>query len=164
MEGAKLNPLNIYGASKAKADALLLQMAMPLVIRTAAFFAPFDTHNFAHHLVAKLRRGKTFLASSQHEVSPTYVPHLANVVLNLTIDGAHGIWHISNGEMLSWHAFAHELSAVCRLNMRHIGSASPDELGWIASRPRRSGLRSIDGQIAPKLGPALDAFVSNIAA
>ncbi len=163
-EGAILNPLNIYGESKAKADAVLLQLAMPLVIRTAAFFSPFDTHNFAHHLVATLRRGETFLASSEHEISPTYVPHLANAVLDLTIDGARGLWHISNGEMLSWHAFAHELSARCRLNMRHIGSASPDELGWVATRPRRSGLNSLHGQIAPKLGHALDAFVSNIAA
>lgn len=163
-EGAALNPLNIYGESKAKADALLLNMAMPLVIRTAAFFSPFDAHNFAHHLVATLRKGETFLASSDHEVSPTYVPHLANCVLDLTIDRARGLWHVSNGETLSWHKFAHEIGAICGLDRRQIGAASPEELGWLAKRPRRSGLQSVHGQITPSLGQALDAFVSNIAA
>ena len=163
-EGAVTSPLNVYGESKARADALLLQMDLPLVIRTAAFFSPFDPHNFAHHLVTTLRRGETFLASPAHQVSPTYVPHLANIVLDLTIDRAHGLWHISNGETLSWLDFAHEISAACKLDARHIGSASPEELGWIAKRPIQSGLQSIHGQIVPKLAHAFDAFASHMAA
>jgi dTDP-4-dehydrorhamnose reductase len=163
-ENAATRPLNVYGKSKAQADAMLLQMALPLVIRTAAFFSPFDPHNFAHHLVTTLRKGEAFLASPAHHVSPTYVPHLADVVLDLTIDRAQGLWHISNGETLSWHDFAHALTATCGLNARHIGSASPEELGWIAKRPLQSGLQSIHGQMAPRLGHAFDAFAQHMAA
>ena len=163
-EKAPMHPLNVYGESKALADNLLLQMATPLVIRTAAFFSPFDPHNFAHHLVRTLRQGATFLASSTHQVSPTYVPHLANIALDLTIDRAHGLWHISNGTTLSWFEFAHELSETCGLDSRHIGSASPEELGWVATRPANSGLQSIHGQLLPRLGNALDAFAKQIAA
>ena len=163
-EYAETSPLNVYGESKARADALLLQMAMPLVIRTAAFFSPFDPHNFAHQLVTTLKRGETFLASPDHQVSPTYVPHLANIVLDLTIDRAHGLWHISNGATLSWFEFAHEVSAACRLNSQLISSASPGELGWIATRPAQSGLQSVHGQIIPRLGHAFDAFAGHMAA
>lgn len=163
-ENAATRPLNVYGESKARADALLLQMSLPLVIRTAAFFSPFDPHNFAHNLVTALRRNATFLASPAHHVSPTYVPHLADIVLDLTVDRANGLWHISNGETLSWLDFAHELSAVCQLDPRHIGSASPEELGWVAKRPVQSGLQSIHGQIVPRLGNAFDAFAKHMAA
>lgn len=162
-EGAATRPLNVYGESKARADALLLAMDLPIVIRTAAFFSPFDPHNFAHHLVTTLRKGETFLASPAHQVSPTYVPHLANIVLDLTIDRARGLWHISNGETLSWLDFAHELSAACRLDSRLIGSASPEELGWIARRPVKSGLQSIHGQVVPRMEHAFDAFASHMA-
>jgi dTDP-4-dehydrorhamnose reductase len=157
-EYAETSPLNVYGESKARADALLLQMALPLVIRSAAFFSPFDPHNFAHQLVTTLRRHRTFLASPDHQVSPTYVPHLANIVLDLTIDRAHGLWHISNGATLSWFDFAVEVSAACRLDARQIKPASPDELGWIAPRPVHSGLQSVHGQVIPPLGHAFDAF------
>ncbi|MFN3619994.1 sugar nucleotide-binding protein [Sphingorhabdus sp.] len=163
-EGAATSPLNVYGESKALADAMLLQMAQPLVIRTAAFFSPFDPYNFAHHLVSTLRRGETFLASATHQVSPTYVPHLANIVLDLTIDRAHGLWHISNGSTLSWLEFGRELASVCRLDAQHIIAASPEELGWKATRPVQSGLHSMHGQIIPRLGPAFDAFVKHMAA
>ena len=158
------SPLNVYGESKALADARLLKMAFPLVIRTAAFFSPFDPHNFAHDLVTSLRQGETFLASSAHQISPTYVPHLANIVLDLTIDRAHGLWHVSNGATLSWLDFAHELSAICGLNKRFIGSASPEELGWVATRPTHSGLQSVHGQLLPRLGHAFDAFAARMAA
>jgi dTDP-4-dehydrorhamnose reductase len=163
-EGAATSPLNVYGASKAQADNALLRMSLPLVIRTAAFFSPFDPYNFAHSLISTLRRGKTFLASATHQVSPTYVPHLADIVLDLTIDRAHGLWHISNGATLSWHQFAQEITAVCGLDSRHIAEASPEELGWIATRPPQSGLQSIHGQIVPSLSAAFDAFAKNIAA
>lgn len=163
-ESAQTGPLNVYGESKALADAMLLQMATPLVVRTAAFFSPFDPHNFAHNLFSALRNGDTFLASSAHQVSPTYVPHLANIVLDLTIDRAHGLWHITNGTTLSWFEFAHELSAAGGLNSRRIGSASPEELGWVAARPAQSGLQSIHGQMVPSLGHAFDDFVRHMAA
>ncbi len=161
-EYAVTSPLSVYGESKAIADAGLLEMATPLVVRTSAFFSPFDRYNFAHRLIATLRNGETFLASPDHMVSPTYVPHLADIVLDCIIDRAHGLFHISNGETLNWFEFAHQISAACGLNPRHIGSASAAEMGWLAPRPAQSGLRSIHGQIAPMLNQGIHAFANHI--
>lgn len=161
-EYAATSPLSVYGESKAIADAALLKMSTPLVVRTAAFFSPFDRFNFAHQLLATVRNGETFLASPDHMISPTYVPHLADIVLDLIIDRAHGLYHISNGETLNWLQFAHEISAACDLNPRYIGSASAEEMGWIAPRPAQSGLRSIHGQIVPTLNQAISAFASHV--
>lgn len=161
-EYAATSPLSVYGESKAIADAALLEMATPLVVRTAAFFSPFDRYNFAHQLIATVKNGGRFLASPDHMVSPTYVPHLADIVLDLIIDRAHGLYHISNGQTLNWLEFAHEISAACALNRRHIGAASAEEMGWIAPRPAQSGLRSIHGQIVPTLNQAISAFANHI--
>lgn len=160
-EYAVTSPLSVYGESKAIADAALLEMATPLVVRTAAFFSPFDRHNFAHQLIATVKNGDTFLASPDHMVSPTYVPHLADIVLDLIIDRAHGLYHISNGQTLNWLEFAHEISAACDLNRRYIGAASAEEMGWIAPRPAQSGLQSIHGQIVPTLNQAITAFANH---
>lgn len=161
-EYAATSPLSVYGESKAIADAALLEMATPLVVRTAAFFSPFDRYNFAHQLIATIKNGETFLASPDHMISPTYVPHLADIVLDLIIDRAHGLYHISNGETLNWLQFAHDISAACDINPRHIGSASAEEMGWIAPRPAQSGLRSIHGQIVPTLNQALGTFANHM--
>jgi dTDP-4-dehydrorhamnose reductase len=161
-EYAATSPLSVYGESKAIADAALLEMSTPLVVRTAAFFSPFDRFNFAHQLFATVKTGETFLASPDHMISPTYVPHLADIVLDLIIDRAHGLYHISNGETLNWLQFAHEISAACDLNPRYIGAASAEEMGWIAPRPAQSGLRSIHGQIVPTLNQAISAFANHM--
>ena len=48
VEDARPDPLNVYGASKAAAERCVMA-AHPgaLVVRTAAFFSPYDEHNFA---------------------------------------------------------------------------------------------------------------------
>lgn len=161
-EYAATSPLSVYGESKAIADAALLEMSTPLVVRTAAFFSPFDRYNFAHQLFTTVKNGDRFLASPDHMISPTFIPHLADIVLDLIIDRAHGLYHISNGETLNWLQFAHEISAACDLNPRYIGSASAEEMGWIAPRPAQSGLRSIHGQIVPTLNQAISAFANHM--
>ena len=160
-EDSDLRPLNVYGASKARADEALLAMSTPLIIRTAAFFSPFDPYNFAHHLVETVKQNGVFFASADHHVSPTYVPHLANHVLDLTIDRAEGLWHVTNGSTLSWFDFAQELSAACGLDKRHLATASPEELGWVAPRPRHSGLGSNHGQTLAPLTQAIATFARN---
>lgn len=160
-EDANVRPLNVYGESKARADEALLAMSTPLIIRTAAFFSPFDPHNFAHHLVETVKQERTFFASADHHVSPTYVPHLAHHVLDLTIDRAKGLWHVTNGNTLSWFDFAREISAACGLEKRYIATATPEELGWVAPRPRYSGLGSNHGQTLPSLTQAITKFAAN---
>lgn len=161
-EDADVRPLSVYGKSKARADAALQVMSTTLIIRTAAFFSPFDPYNFAHNVVQTIQQEQNFLASPEHHVSPTYVPHLAHHVLDLTIDRATGLWHVTNGDTLSWFDFARKISAACGLNSRHIAAATPEELGWVAPRPRRSGLISNHGQTLPPLTQAISSFAQNV--
>jgi dTDP-4-dehydrorhamnose reductase len=107
VESDAVNPGNVYGLSKAEAERKVLAASdQALVIRTSAFFGPWDRYNFAWNVLNQLARGEPVLACRKTEVSPTYVPDLVHAALDLLVDGETGIWHLTNQGALSWHGFA----------------------------------------------------------
>lgn len=155
------SPLNVYGRSKALAeDAMARAGGRGLTIRTAAFFSPFDPHNFAHHATAALARGEPFRAAADSVVSPTYTPDLTAAALDLLLDGADGIWHLaSEGEALSWADFARGLARHAGLDEDLVIPVAGSELGWTAPRPACSALASGRGRLMPGLDDAMSRFV-----
>ncbi|MEP7130854.1 MAG: family 1 glycosylhydrolase [Sphingomicrobium sp.] len=110
-------PVSAYGRSKAEAEARLLAIdADALIIRTSAFFGPWDRHNFLFETIEKLRRGEEVVASDRTIVSPTYVPDLVHATLDLLLDGEKGIWHLTNQGAISWHELAREAADMARLD------------------------------------------------
>ena len=107
VEEDPVSPSCVYGESKAEAERRVLAASgRALVIRTAAFFGPWDRHNFAWHVLASLARGEPVRACPRTFVSPTFVPDLCHVALDLLIDGETGIRHLANPGRISWHGFA----------------------------------------------------------
>ncbi|WP_084691229.1 family 1 glycosylhydrolase [Sphingomonas sp. SRS2] len=159
VEADRPAPLNVYGRSKAQAEQAI--GALPgrhLIVRTAAFFSPFDPHNFAVHVVDALREGRVFHAAEDQVVTPTYVPHLCNAVLDLVIDEADGVWHLTNTEALTWAEFARRIAQRCDLNAELIIPVAGRTLGWRATRPASTPLASERGMLMPTLSEALDCF------
>ncbi|SNS33074.1 dTDP-4-dehydrorhamnose reductase [Noviherbaspirillum humi] len=110
VESDAVAPVGIYGQSKAEAERRVLQ-ACPdhaLVIRTSAFFGPWDRHNFVHLALREVAAGRPFEASDGVMVSPTYVPDLVHSTLDLVTDHEKGIWHLANPGMVSWYEFARQ--------------------------------------------------------
>lgn len=158
-ESDPAQPLNTYGRSKAAAEQLVLE-ALPtaLVVRTSAFFGPWDVHHFVHHALSALRRGERFAAAADLVVSPTYVPDLVNATLDLLIDEEHGLWHVSNEAALSWAelaAMAAELAGLCTRLVQPVPAAA---LKLSARRPAFSALGSERGQLLPPLEDALSRY------
>ncbi|HEX8313894.1 MAG TPA: SDR family oxidoreductase, partial [Flavisolibacter sp.] len=93
VEDDETSPLNIYGRTKAQAEEAVLK-ANPnaLVIRTSAFFGPWDEYNFAHYVRKSLLNEETICVVKDVHISPTYVPDLVNVSLDLLVDDEKGIW------------------------------------------------------------------------
>lgn len=97
VENDAVAPLNIYGCSKALAEKLVLKLnPASLVIRTSAFFGPWDDYNFVTIALRQLSAGQTFVAAEDAIVSPTYVPDLVHASLDLLIDGEFGLWNLAN--------------------------------------------------------------------
>ncbi|MCC2979486.1 family 1 glycosylhydrolase [Sphingomonas sp. IC4-52] len=137
------SPLNAYGRSKLAMERGALERGFrPLVIRTAAFFSPFDRYNFAHAVTETLSAGKHFQAAADQYVSPAYVPALAQAILDLAIDGESGIRHLANDTCLSWADFAREIARAINRDPAMIEGVPGAVFGWAAPRPARSGLGS----------------------
>lgn len=161
VEGSPTAPLNIYGASKSFAETHVLG-ANPsaLVIRTSAFFGPWDEHNFLAKMIQSLEQGQRFLAGNEQIISPTYVPDLVNNCLDLIIDKANGIWHLANSAALTWAEFAVKAAHVGGLKVNLIKSVSESQLGLKAERPAYSVLGTEKGILMPTLDDAIGRYFS----
>ena len=160
LEGDAAGPVNVYGESKHAAEhAVRAAHPRALIIRTSAFFGPWDTANFASAALAAAGLRAPFPAAGQVVVSPTYVPDLVHACLDLVIDGAAGTWHLANAGALSWADFA--TLVVERAGLRPMTTPTEDmaALGWRARRPVYSALGSTNGVLLPPLDDAVDRFV-----
>lgn len=153
-------PLNAYGRAKLEAERLVLDHAPDaLLIRTSAFFGPWDPHNFVAQVLAALRRGEHWRAAEDQWVSPTYVPDLAQAALDLLVDGEAGLWHLSNRGEVSWHQFAAMAADAASLDAELVQGLPTSALGQLARRPRYSVLASERAVLMPRLEDALSRYV-----
>src|SRR5438270_914708 len=119
-------PACAYGRSKAEAESRLLAIdANALIVRTSAFFGPWDRYNFLFDTIEKLKRGEEVVASARTIVSPTYVPDLVHATLDLLLDDESGIWHLTNQGAISWHELAREAAEAARLDKAAIRLVRP---------------------------------------
>lgn len=159
LESDFVAPLNIYGQSKAMAEENVLKNNPDsLIIRTSAFFGPWDQRNFVHDALKSLSYGQEFVAPMDVIVSPTYVPDLVNTTLDLLLDEANGIWNVSNKGSISWAMLAYEVSKRSGYNAKHFKSVTSPEMNFVASRPAYSVLTTEKGFELPGLDNALDRF------
>ncbi|NPC58440.1 sugar nucleotide-binding protein [Caenimonas sp. S4] len=155
-------PLNAYGRAKLEAETRIEEHAPDaLLIRTAAFFGPWDRHNFVSQALETLRRGEPWRAAEDQCVSPTYVPDLAQAALDLLVDGEHGLWHLTNRGEVSWARFAQMAAEAASLDMRLVESSYGTALGHVAPRPRYSALGSERHFLMPKLEDALCRYLGD---
>jgi dTDP-4-dehydrorhamnose reductase len=159
VESDEVNPLNVYGKSKVQCEQFV-QLGNPdaLVIRTSAFFGPWDEYNFVHYVRKSLSLYETITVASDICISPTYVPDLVHASLDLAIDDEKGIWHLANKGEITWAGLAFEIADRFRLNKNFIRALLGSEMGFVARRPAYSVLGSEKGQLLPSLEDALKRY------
>jgi dTDP-4-dehydrorhamnose reductase len=161
VESDPVSPLGAYGRSKAECEARVLA-AHPaaLVVRTAAFFGPWDEWNFITRTLASLALGVPVDAADDLVVSPTYVPDLVHATLDLLIDGERGVWHLATAGVTSWAELARAAAQGADLDETLVRGRPHTELGLVARRPRAVPLASERGHVMPPLESALGAYSS----
>lgn len=149
--------INVYGQSKQMAETFCANInPSSLIIRTSAFFGPWDKNNFAFHLLTDLDAGKTVHIPADIFISPTYVPHLVHATLDLLIDNECGIWHLSNKAMITWYQFALLLAEKTGKDAALISPSY--ETVTAAPRPRNSSLTSRKYNQMPSLNAGIEHF------
>jgi len=156
VESHPVAPLNTYGRSKVALEKAVFEcLPHALVIRTSAFIDAVDQRTFAGWVMACASRGERIRTSSD-VVSPTYVPALADALLDLLIDGESGVWHLANNGSISWTELAQRVVAEMGAESDLVEEADSHDLGRIAPRPTYSVLGSERGSIMPTLEESLD--------
>jgi dTDP-4-dehydrorhamnose reductase len=160
LEGHVPAPLCVYGETKAEAERRVLAVLPDaLVVRTSAFFGPWDEHNFVTLTLRALARGEAVVAADDARVSPTYVPELVQRCLDLLIDGEHGLWHVANEGDLTWADLARLAAEAAGAEPSGVRPCATEELGLAAARPLYSVLGSRLGGILEPVERALERYV-----
>jgi len=159
VESDQPRPLNVYGRSKALMEERVLDvLPSALVVRTSAFFGPWDAHNFVTVALRALARGEPFPATCDVTISPTYVEDLVHATLDLLIDGERGIWHVANPAAVTWAELAERAAEMAEIRRPHIVPTPLDAQPLPAARPRYSVLGSERAIFAPPLDHALARY------
>jgi dTDP-4-dehydrorhamnose reductase len=160
-ESDPVAPLNAYGRSKAEAERRVLSLnPESLVVRTSAFFGPWDEYNFVTQALRTIAEGRPFAAADDSVVSPTYLPDLVDACLDLLIDGEHGIWHLANPGAVTWADFGRRAAHLAGFNEALIEGKAMQSFGLPAPRPRYSALTSERASLLPPLEQALGRYMA----
>jgi dTDP-4-dehydrorhamnose reductase len=163
LESDDVNPLNVYGHSKAQSEKEVLEKnAETLVIRTSAFFGPWDKFNFIHWVQEKLSNQQVIEVANDVYISPTYVPDLVHATLDLLIDEEAGIWHLANQGTITWADLAYETARIYGLDNTLISAVPLTDLKYPAQRPYYCVLGSEKGHLLPSLEDALERYFLEI--
>jgi dTDP-4-dehydrorhamnose reductase len=158
-------PLGVYGRTKYEAEQrVLAKHGEALVVRTSAFFGPWDEHNFVTRALRQLAAGEQVHAADDMIMSPTYVPDLVHACLDLAIDGESGVWHLANVGALSWAELARSAARSAGYDEQSVVGVASATLGLRAPRPAFSALASTRGQLLTRFEHALDRYRKDAAA
>jgi dTDP-4-dehydrorhamnose reductase len=156
LEGDAPAPRGPYATSKLESERVVLAACpQALLIRVGPLFAPWDQASIAARAIHAVRTGGHFEAAADVTISPSYLPHLVAVALDLLIDGEHGVWHLANQGAVTYADFARAALRGASLPADRVRSISAAEIPWLAPRPRYSALGSSRGVLMPALDQAL---------
>lgn len=117
-ENDPVDPINIYGASKAKGEALCMaQNAETIIIRTSWVYSGHGS-NFVKTMMRLMKEKKELNIVNDQVGSPTYATDLAHAIMKI-INSTHwqpGIYHYCNDGRISWYDFALAIKALTGSN------------------------------------------------
>ncbi len=135
-EDDKPNPLNVYGASKALSESLLMKNAKKYyLIRTAWLYGKYGK-NFVNTITQTAKEKKVLRVVDDQFGSPTYTKDLALKLKEVTAL-PFGSYHITNSGSVSWFGFAKQIIKLLNIDAKVIPIKS-DEINRPAKRPRYS--------------------------
>jgi dTDP-4-dehydrorhamnose reductase len=161
VESDALSPVNAYGECKAEAERLVLErLPSALVVRSGAFFGPWDHLNYITVALRAIAAGLPAPAADDAVVSPTYLPDLVDATLDLLIDGAGGVWHLANAGALTWADLARQAAAAAGLDASLVDARPTATFGFAAPRPLYTALASERAWILPTVENAICRYLA----
>lgn len=153
------DPVNTYGRAKFLCEQEILKISdQALIVRSGCFFGPWDESNFLTRSLRTIARDLSLRAPGDIILSPTYLPHFCQALLDLLIDDERGIWHLANSGVVSLAELVRMGAWRFGLDARRIQSKTAEEMQFLAKRPKFCALGSQRGQLLPSLEVAIDNY------
>ena len=144
------NPLSSYGKSKLEGELVLNNMAFAYAIARTS--TPFGFHNlkksFPIWIKENLEAKKDIPVSVDQFTSPTFVPHLSKMLIEIATKQLTGIIHTAGASRISRYSLAEMISEKLNLDKKFLRPVSMSEMTWKAQRPKDS---SLDVSLATEL-------------
>ncbi len=141
-EQSKVDPLNIYGQSKAAGEKYILQYYQGYLIRTSLLYgrAPQKGKprglNFVDMMIKLAEEKEKVKVVDDQFGKPTYTKDLAKAVYTLITESYQpGIYHLVNEGVCSWYDLAKEVFRIKKINIPLIPISS-SEYPTKAKRPQ----------------------------
>ena len=134
-----VNPLNIYGASKAAGEEAVKEHADHWLIARTSWLFGTNKSCFPEKMLQAADSQPELKVVGDQVGSPTYTKDLAGAIRGLVRADARGILNITNSGTCSWFEFAKETLQMAGRSTR-ISPITSAETGRLARRPAYSAL------------------------
>lgn len=163
------NPINFYGKSKLGGEKAVISAAKKwCIIRTST---PFGFHpikrSFPLWIAENLQAKKEISIVTDQFTSPTYIPNLSQMLLEISLRQINGIIHLAGRTRISRFEMAGLVADKLHLDKKLLKPTSINEMKWIAKRPKDSSLdiskaNSILKEKPMDVEEGLDHFIKQI--
>ena len=136
------NPLNNYGKTKLSGEKIIEDKTSKWsIIRTST---PFGVHPFKKTfpvwVYENLKINKKINILDDQLTSPTYVPNLSKMILEIITRNLEGFFHLSGSTKISRFEFAKMIATKLNLDLSLLSPVKIDTMPWKAIRPIDSSL------------------------
>ncbi len=136
------NPLGFYGKSKLEGEISLNKIASSWCIARTS--SPFGVHpkkkSFPLWIKESLETKKEIPVLVDQFTTPTFVPNLSRMLIEIATKQITGILHVSGASRISRYALAELVAEKLHLDKKLLIPTKTDEMNWKAQRPKDSSL------------------------
>ena len=168
-ENDATNPLGFYGKSKLLGEKSVQNFSSNWCIARTS--TPFGLHptkkSFPIWVIENLQKQKQIDVLSDQFTSPTYVPNLSKMLIEISERHLNGIFHVAGATKISRYEVARMISNKLNLDEKLLRDVSINELKWEAQRPKDSSLdvskiASILNEKPQKINQSINPFIDEL--
>ena len=163
------NPLSVYGKSKLEGEKMIQTFSSDWCIARTS--TPFGLHptkkSFPIWVIENLQKQKQIDVLTDQFTSPTYVPSLSRMLIEISERRLTGIIHVAGASKISRYEMAKLISDKLGLDGKLLREISINDIKWEAQRPKDSSLNvskaiSILNQKPQKIDYDVNLFIDEI--
>jgi len=163
------NPLGFYGKSKLEGEKAVQNFSTNWCIARTS--TPFGLHptkkSFPMWVIENLQKQKQISVVIDQFTSPTYIPNLSRMLIEISERRITGIIHAAGASKISRYQIASMVSDKLNLDGTLLKQISMNKMKWVAQRPKDSSLdvsraSSILNEKPQKIDQSLNLFIDEM--